>query len=90
MLPLSTEDKPGFRAMLQKSNPRFQLPTQKHFTKVAILSLASQARDKIEYQIFSRELATTTDLWISVSGDPYITVTCHFISSYWVINTSCL
>ena len=42
MLPLSTVDKPGFRAKLYKFNPRFQLPTRKHFTKVAIPSLVSQ------------------------------------------------
>ena len=28
MLPLSTVDKPGFRAMLYMFNPRFQLPIQ--------------------------------------------------------------
>jgi len=50
MLPLSTVDKGGFRAMLQKFNPRFQLP---HFT---IPLLVSQVRDKIECQISSREL----------------------------------
>ena len=45
MLPLSTVDKPGFQAMLYTFNPRFQLPTRKHFTKVAIPLLASQVRD---------------------------------------------
>ena len=93
MLPLSTVDKPGFRAMLYKFNPRFQLPTRKHFTKVAIPSLVSQVRDKIEGLIAGRELeyfSTTTDLWTSVSGDPYITLTCHFIDSNWVIKTYCL
>ena len=93
MLPLSTVDKPGFRAMLYKFNPRFQLPTRKHFTKVAIPSLVSQVRDKIEGLIAGRELeyfSTTTDLWTSVSGDPYITLSCHFIDSNWVIKTYCL
>ena len=39
MLPLSTVDKPVFRAMLHEFNPRYQLPTRKHFTKVAVLAL---------------------------------------------------
>ena len=73
MFPLSTVDKPGFHAMFQKFNPRYQLPTHKYFTKVAIPRLVSEVRGNIECQIASRELeyfSATTDLWTSGSGDP--------------------
>ena len=55
--------------------------------------LDPSVRDKIKGPIAGRELeyfSTTTDLWTSVSGDPYITLTCHFIDSNWVIKTYCL
>ena len=93
MLPLSTVDKPGFHAMLQKFNPRYQLPTRKHFTKVAIPRLVSEVRGNIECQIASGELeyfSATTDLWTLVSGDPYITLTCHFIGHSWELKSLCL
>ena len=93
MLPLSTVDKPGFRTMLQRFNPRYQLPSRKHFTKVAIPRLVSEVRGKIECQIASRELdyfSATTDLWTSISEDPYITLTCHFIDRSWELKSLCL
>ena len=80
MLPLSTVDKPGFRAMLHQFNPHYQLPTRKHFTKVTVSVLVTEVEDKIEQQIKSKELiyfSATTDLWTSAAGDPYITFLAH-------------
>ena len=77
MLPLSTVDKPGFRAMIHQFNPHYQLPTHKHFTKVAIPVLVNDVKSKIEEQIKSKQLeyfSATTDLWTSTAGDPYITL----------------
>ena len=77
MLPLSTVDKPGFRAMIHQFNPHYQLPTHKHFTKVAIPALVNDVKSKIEEQIKSKQLeyfSATTDLWTSAAGDPYITL----------------
>ena len=77
MLPLSTVDKPGFRAMTHQFNPHYQLPTHKHFTKVAIPVLVNDVKSKIEEQIKSKQLeyfSATTDLWTSAAGDPYITL----------------
>ena len=56
MLPLSTVDKPGFRAMLNQFNPHYQLPTRKHFTKVAVPPLVNEVKGKVEEQIKSKQL----------------------------------
>ena len=93
MLPLSTVDKPGFRAMLYQFNPRYQLLTRKHFTKVAIPALVNDVKSKIEEQIKSKQLdyfSATTDLWTSAAGDPYMTFTVHFISGSWELKSYCL
>ena len=93
MLPLSTVDKPGFRAMLHQFNPRYVLPTCKHFTKVAVPALVNEVKSKIEEQIKNKELdyfAATTDLWTSAAGDPYITFTTHYIDSSWELKSYCL
>ena len=55
--------------------------------------MVSEVRGKIECQIASRELdyfSATTDLWTSTSGDPYITLTCHFIDRSWELKSLCL
>ena len=78
MLPIATVDKPGFRAMLHKFNPRYQLPSHNHFTKVCIPNLVSETRSMIEKQIAVGNVgcySATTDLWSSAAGDPYITLT---------------
>ena len=93
MLPLSTVDKPGFRAMIHHFNPRYQLPTRKHFTKVAIPALVNDVKCKIEEQIKSKQLeyfSATTELWTSAAGDPYITFTVHFNNGSWELKSYCL
>ena len=55
MLPLSAVDKPGFRVMLHQFNPRYVLPTHKHFTKVAIPMFVNEVKSKIEEEIKSKE-----------------------------------
>ena len=93
MLPMCTVDKPGFRAMLHQFNPRYQLPTHKHFTKVAVPALVNQVKSKIEEQIKSKQLdyfSATTDLWTSAAGDPYMTFTTHYIDNNWELKSYCL
>ena len=38
-VPLSTADKPGFRHMVLKLNPRYQLPSRKHLSEQEITQL---------------------------------------------------
>ena len=93
MLPLSTVDKPGFRKMLQQFNPRYQLPTRKHFTKVAVPALVNEVKSEIEEKIKIKQLdyySATTDLWTSAAGDPYMTFTVHFIDANWDLKSYCL
>ena len=85
MLPISTVDKPDFKAMLRKFNPRYQLPNRNHFTKVSIPELVAETKGYIEKEIVNGEVeyfSATTDLWTSAAGDPYITFTCHFIDQH--------
>ena len=39
MMPIYSVDKPGFCQMLERFDPKYTLPTHKHFSKVAIPSL---------------------------------------------------
>ena len=51
MVAISRVDKTGFRAMLQRFNPRYQLPGRNYFTRVAIPALVSEVKDEIEQKI---------------------------------------
>ena len=57
MLPISTVDKPGFKAMLRNFNPRYQLPNHNHFTKVSIPELVAETKGCIEKEIFDGNIS---------------------------------
>ena len=91
-VPLSTVDRPGFRFMVSKLNPRYQLPSRRHFSDSEIPSLYSHVRDNVVAPMLKQAkfYAATTDMWTSSSNDSYITVTVHFISSNWDLQSFCL
>ena len=39
--------------------------------------------------IFAR-ISVTTDGWTSITGDPYLSLTAHFITTDWHLTTRCL
>ena len=84
-VPLSTVDKPGFRHMVSKVNPRYHLPSRKHFSDQEFPQLYLHVRDSIvmpslkEAECFS----ATTDMWTSAATEPYMTLTVDFINKTW-------
>ena len=93
MLPISTVEKAGFKAMIQRFYPRYQLQSRSYFSRVAIPAMVEEVKREIDLQIRSKELSFfsgTTDLWTSAAGDPYFTYTCHYINSQWEMQSVCL
>ena len=90
--PISTVDKPGFRHLVSALNPRYQLPTRRHFSDQEIPQLYTHVKDNVvmpalrEAECFS----ATTDLWTSANSDPYLTLTVHFIDKEWSLQAFCL
>ena len=91
-VPISTADKPGFRLMVSKLNPRYELPSRKHFSDYEIPQLYSHVRDNVVVPTLqqAKVFAGTTDMWTSGTCDPYITFTIHFIDSNWELRSFCL
>ena len=83
MLPLNTVDRAGFRAMLHTFNPRYTLPTRSYFSRVAIPSLYSETRAKIEKDLSTSKVEYFSELWSSPSMEPYMSYTLHYIDSEW-------
>ena len=68
-----TVDKLGFRRLLEKMNPQYDLPSSKYFSKVAIPALYKETRQKLESDL--KEVgffSATADIWSSITGEPYI------------------
>ena len=67
-VPLSTVDRPGFRFMVSKLNPRYQLPSRRHFSDSEIPSVYSHVRDNVVAPMLKQAkfYAATTDMWLSL------------------------
>ena len=71
--------------MLTKFNSRYDLPSRNNFSSVAIPSLYSEVKSDIQQQINNGQFfyAGTTDLWSSLTSEPYLSYTIHFIDKHW-------
>ena len=78
-MPMCTIDKPGFRAMVEALNPRYQLPHKDYFNRIAIPSMYEKTREQISLKV-RKEIhffSATTDLWSSCTLNPYLCLTVH-------------
>ena len=90
-VPIYTVEKPGFKHMIHKLNPRYELPSRKYFSTQAIPTLYTEVRDDIFSVLQNATHYTmTTDLWTSRATEPYITVTIHYVNSEWDLKSVCL
>ena len=92
VMPVYTVDKPGFRAMIQALNPRYQLPHKDYFNRIAIPSMYENTREQISLKMKKEAhyFSATTDLWSSRTSDPYLSLTVHYIDTEWNLQSHCL
>ena len=78
--------------MISKLNPRYEVPSRKHFSKYEIPALYSLVRDSKVKPVLAQAkyYSATTDLWTSGSCDPYITFSLHLIDADWNLVSFCL
>ena len=73
MLPISIVEKPGFKQMLESFDPRYQLSSRKHFSKIAIPALFNSTQSALTSTLQEVEFfSSTTDLWSSMCMQPYL------------------
>ena len=72
-------------------DPKYQLPSRRHFVDVQLPRLFSEIRDKVLTELKDVQYyADTTDLWTSVANHPYLSFTVHFIDQQWNLCSCCL
>ena len=64
VMPVYIIDKPGFRAMIQALNPRYQLSYKDYFNRIAIPSMYESTREQILLKMKKEAhyFSATTDL----------------------------
>ena len=92
MQPFYIVERKGFREMLQMFDPKYKLPSRKHFVDVEIPKLFTEMKCKVLHCLSDHVeyFAATTDLWTSAASHPYLNFTVHFINKDWKLQCFCL
>ena len=87
--PFNIVEKPGFRSMVRKLDPRYEVPSRKYFSKIALPSLYSETCEKVTKELQEAEYySVATDLWSSIGKlIPYLAVTIHYINQEWELKS---
>ena len=90
--PFYTIERLGFRAMIAKLNPRYELPGRKYFVEHQLPQLYNEVKTKIVIPKLDEaaHLSVTTDLWTSNSNNPFTSFRVHFIDPAWHLQSLCL
>ena len=90
MVPIYTVEKTGFKELVRTLDPRYVIPSRKHFSEVELPRLYGERRGAIEKELRSvLFFATTTDMWSSRTTQPYMSLTTHYIKD-WTLCSKCL
>ncbi|KAK7901399.1 hypothetical protein WMY93_018168 [Mugilogobius chulae] len=70
--------------MLNSVEPRYKIPSRRHFTDTVMPDLYKDAKEKTLKSLEkASRISLTCDAWTSVETDSCVTVTAHFISKDW-------
>ena len=90
MAPVYVVEKDSFRDLIHTLDPRYVMPSRKHFSKVELPHLYASCRAEVEREVCSAtNYALTTDMWMSRATQPYMSLTIHFIKD-WTLRGRCL
>ena len=84
--PLSVVEGDGFRQLFKYIEPNYRVPSRPHVQSVCH-KLYTSVKEKLFVTLQSCHVAFTSDLWTSQAVQAYLTVTAHFISEEWVLET---
>ena len=91
MLPPSLVESQEWTDLLHELNPQYVCPSRKHFSDNAIPSLYSQVKSVVMSDLKTAAgISCTTDGWSSVTTDPYVSLTVHFLTPTYMLRSYCL
>lgn len=88
MRPLNMVEKPAFKNM---NCQKYELPKKTYISQTAIPSLYNKVKDDILKEIKDNSFySATTDMWSSSNMTPYMSLTIHYITADWTLQSKCL
>ena len=82
MLPIYTVEKEGFRRLTYTLDSKYEIPSAKYFSSVAIPALYEKTRETVAVEVQSAYyFSSITDMWSSSTMEPYLSYTVHFITN---------
>lgn len=91
MQPCSVIECEGFRQLMNVLEPRYNIPSRRHFGTTVIPKLYDETRGEIEKELSdTAHVALTTDGWTSRATESFLTVTAHYITSEWEMRSCVL
>jgi len=92
LVPIDTVNDPGFRSMLKVFEPRYTIPDRTTFSRHYLPSLYQKQKAIISEQMASglKDFAITTDCWTSRAHHSFMSLTVHYISIEWKLQSHLL
>ncbi|XP_078476198.1 E3 SUMO-protein ligase ZBED1-like [Lampetra planeri] len=97
MQPFCTVEMPGFKQLVSKLNPKYDMPGRTFFTTKAVPELYNETKAKVQQSLDSAcWFSVTTDTWVGCTGkgEPYMSLTVHYIrvtaDGEWKLESHCL
>lgn len=93
--PCSIVEDQGFVNLMKIAEPRYSLPCRTTFSRNIIPNLYEDKKLKMKEKFAHdgrnlQSLSITTDLWTSKTGDPFISLTVHYIDDQFRMIRHCL
>ena len=71
-------------AFVERLDPQYDLPSSRYFSNTAIPGLFEKTRENVFANLQSPEyFSATVDMWSSVTSEPYLCFTLHYIGKEW-------
>ena len=92
LVPIDTVNDPGFRKMLKMFEPRYALPDWITFSRHYLPSLYHKQSAIVSEKMASglKYFAVTTDCWTSRAQHSFMSLTVHYISAEWNLQSHML
>ncbi|XP_067266309.1 E3 SUMO-protein ligase ZBED1-like [Chanodichthys erythropterus] len=90
ILPLSIVEGNGFRELIHLLEPAYQIPSRRTITRLVEIHYEERKQQLFKELSKAERVALTTDCWTALTAESYITITCHYISDDWQMNSAVL
>lgn len=87
MLPISAVEGKGFHELIKFLEPEYTMASRRTVTRRIETHYEQRAQELLEELTMADKVAITTDCWSALTSESYITITCHYISDDWKVNS---